>query len=557
MKLRQGARLALVSAAYLLLHLGSESLSQRFPAGPQAGLREASGLAFAFLVLCRPRMALVIVAAQLITFLAIDPSHPGFFLSAAYSFMAAGGYAGMAWLVRERLGPAPLPKRRREGILLLAVSIAAPLPAVIVETLAAKTDPWPVSTQILTEIAFRWAGAVGSILAIVPAAVIFIGPWIVPGRRRPDRTGDRPSKWETLAQAAAFLAVLYAVVAWEPVRRLNLYPLFFVPLAWIVLSHGLPGAAVAVLGINLGTYIGMCIGGASPEVGVSFLLLSIAVAAVGLGLGTMVSLRDQAEQTLARSQQYLAQVLVGARLGLWNVDLKTGQIQYDESYAEMLGYRIEDIPTDRGSWEGRVHPDDRRRVTALLDGHLAGDSPYYEADYRVQMRQGGWKWIHARGAVIERAPDGAPLRIAGTHLDMTERKAAEAEKNRLLNIIEASSDFIATADLEFRPLYLNPAFQRLIGVHDLASASHLRAHDGRPQLALKKIMEEAVGVVQGIGIWAGESALLDSQGREVPVSQLIILHRDDDGQPAAYSMIARNISRQKEVEAVRLATERK
>ncbi|MGD1032046.1 MAG: PAS domain-containing protein [Opitutaceae bacterium] len=557
MKLRQGARLALVSAAYLLLHLGSELLSQRFPAGPQAGLREASGFAFAFLVLCRPRMALVIVAAQLITFLAIDPSNPGFFLSAAYSLIAAGGYAGMAWLVRERLGPAPLPKRRREGILLLAVSIAAPLPAVIVEMLAAKTGPWPVSTQVLAEVAFRWAGAVGSILAIVPCAVIFIGPWIVPGRRRPEGTGDRPSKWETLAQAAAFLAVLYAVVAWEPVHRLDLYPLFFVPLAWIVLSHGLPGAAVAVLGINLGTYLGMCIGGASPGVAANTLLLSIAVAAVGLGLGTMVSLREQAERTLAQNQLYLAQVLSGARLGLWNVDLKADRTQYDESYAEMLGYRLEEIASDRKSWEGRIHPDDKPRVTALLDGHLEGSSPHYEADYRIRMRQGGWKWIHARGAVIERTPDGAPLRIAGTHLDLTERKTAEVEKNRLLNIIEASSDFIATSDLEFRPLYLNPAFRRLVGVGDLSPAGGPRLSDGHPKWAMKIIMEEALPAVHAKGVWVGESALLDAQGREVPVSQLILLHRDDDGQPAAYSTIARDISRQKEVEAVRLATERK
>jgi PAS domain S-box-containing protein len=498
----------------------------------------------------------VVVAAELISFLAINPSNPGLLLSIVFSFIAAGGYAGMAWLVREWLGPAPLPKRRREGMLLVAVSIAAALPAALVETLAAQAGPGPASNPFWMEAAFRWAAAAGSIFAIVPAAVIFIGPWIVPGRR-PDRTGERPSKWETLAQAAGVLATLYAVVGWEPMRQLNLYPLCFVPLVWIVLSRGLPGAAVAVLGINLGGYLLLCLGGASPTVAANFLLLSIAVAAIGLGLGTTVSLRDQAERTLAQNQLYLAQVLSGARLGLWNVDLKADRIQYDESYAEMLGYQLEEIAADRASWEGRIHPDDKPRVTALLNGHLAGQSPFYEADYRIQKRHGEWMWIHARGAVIERAPDGTPLRIAGTHLDLTERKAAEVEKNRLLNIIEASSDFIATADLEFRPLYLNPAFQRLIGAQDLASARRLHSAKGRPEWALKIIMEEALPAAHTKGIWVGECALLDSQGREVPVSQLIILHRDDDGRPAAFSMIARDISRQKEVEAVRLATERK
>ena len=557
MKIRPEARPAVLSAAYLLLHLGSEWLARRFSSGPGLGLREASGFAFAFLVLCRPRLALVVVAAQLISFLAINPTNPGVALAIVYSFIAAGGYAGMAWLVGKKLGPAPIPKRRREGMFLLAASVGAALPAAVVEALASHPGSWPVSGQFWAEVAFRWTGAVGSILAIVPAAVIFIGPWIFAELRRPAVPNERAHGWEWLAQAAAVVATLYAVFVWEPVRRLNLYPLSFVPLVWIVLSRGLPGAAVAVLGINLCTWTGLCIAGATPTLAANFLLLSLAVAAVGLGLGTTVMLRDQAESALKQSREHLAQVLTGARLGLWNSDLKTGRVAYDRRYAEMLGYSLEELPPDRAWWHQSVHPDDRARVRALLDDHLAGRSPHYEADYRMRTRQGGWRWIHSRGTVIERAQDGTPLRIAGTHLDLTERKEGEAEKNRLLDIIEASPDFIASADLEHRIVYLNPAYRRLLGITDPAAARNLRISDTHPEWAAKIIMEEAIPAVLEHGSWLGDNAMRDSRGREVPVSQLIILQRDNNGKPAAHSTIARDISRQKEVEAVRLATERK
>jgi PAS domain S-box-containing protein len=268
-------------------------------------------------------------------------------------------------------------------------------------------------------------------------------------------------------------------------------------------------------------------------------------------------LRDQAEAALKQSREHLAQVLTGSRLGLWNSDLKAGRVTVDRRYAEMLGYAVEEIPPDRSWWHDQVHPDDRERVRRLLDDHLARRSPHYEADYRMQTRQGGWRWIHSRGTVIERAADGTPLRIAGTHLDLTDRKEGEAEKNRLLDIIEASPDYIASAGLDRRYLYLNPAYRRLLGISDLAEARNLTIADAHPDWAAKIILEEAIPAVLRNGIWVGENAMRDSKGREVPVSQLIILQRDKDGKPAAHSTIARDISRQKEVEAVRLATERK
>jgi hypothetical protein len=76
------------------------------------------------------------------------------------------------------------------------------------------------------------------------------------------------------------------------------------------------------------------------------------------------------------------------------------------------------------TWERFTHPDDVPTTMALVRAHLAGDSPYYEAEFRMRTRAGDWVWVQSRGKVVERSAAGKPLRIAGTHIDVTARREA-------------------------------------------------------------------------------------------------------------------------------------
>jgi PAS domain S-box-containing protein len=475
----------------------------------------------------------------------------------AYSIVATAGYAGTAWYVHRKLGQAPIPKNRRQGFLLFAASAVAPVAGAFAAAVAAQTGPMPALGPFWLEVAYRWIGAVGTILSIVPAAVIFVGPSFISGRTRPRLPPGAKAKAEMVAQAVFIATAIYLTIGWGPLRKLHVFSLSFVPLVWIVLGRGLSGAAAAVLGINLGTCLGLSLIGPSTSTAANFLIYAIARSATGLGLGIVVDKRDEAEAALAKSQRRLAQVMTGARLGLWNIDLIERTCEYDERYAQMIGFSLEELSTDQDWWESRVHSDDISSVRSLSNEHLAGRSPHFEAEFRVMTKDGRWKWIHSRGAVIERAADGTPLRMAGTHLDLTDRKEAENEKNRLLNIIEASTDFIGSADLDHRLLYQNPAFRKFLGIAHPSEVRNFKVGDCHPEWARKKIIEEAMPVVLAQGSWLGENAMLDAQGREVPVSQLIFLQKNDAGAPESISTIARDISRQKELESMRLATERK
>ncbi len=140
--------------------------------------------------------------------------------------------------------------------------------------------------------------------------------------------------------------------------------------------------------------------------------------------------------------------------------------------------------------------------------------------------------------------------------DITNRKQAEQERNLLLKIIEESPDFVATADMQAHLKYLNIAGARLVGLPDNVDLSALSIKDMHPEWAARLILVEGIATVLRQGFWQGETALLHRDGREIPVSQLLLLHRDASGNPVLLSTIMRDITVHKQAEqALRQAKE--
>jgi diguanylate cyclase (GGDEF)-like protein/PAS domain S-box-containing protein len=136
-----------------------------------------------------------------------------------------------------------------------------------------------------------------------------------------------------------------------------------------------------------------------------------------------ISERRRTRQALKESHQRLEFALRGGDLGTWDWDLETGRVAFNERWAEMLGYRLRDIEPNAQAWEKLIHPDDLPRVRQALDSHLRGETPLFETEHRMRSASGEWLWMLDRGRVVELAPDGRPLRISGTHLDVNDRKA--------------------------------------------------------------------------------------------------------------------------------------
>ncbi len=142
-------------------------------------------------------------------------------------------------------------------------------------------------------------------------------------------------------------------------------------------------------------------------------------------LKTEISEREKAEESLKESKEHLSFVLEGSRLGTWDWDILHNRIERNNFWAEMLGYHIDEIEQTPQQWLELIHPDDKERSREGLQFHLDGITPLFEMDYRLRTKDNKYKWIHDRAMIVQRDAKGLPLRMSGTHTDITERKQAE------------------------------------------------------------------------------------------------------------------------------------
>jgi len=168
-------------------------------------------------------------------------------------------------------------------------------------------------------------------------------------------------------------------------------------------------------------------------------------------IGSYVA-RAQDEEALRESEERLSLALQGADLGTWDWNVQTGEVTFDKRWAEMLGYRLDEIEPHLRSWEKLVHPDELAAIEEVLDEHLKGKTPFYETEHRLQHKSGDWIWVLDIGRVIKRDENGKPLRACGTHLDITKRKQAEEARResekRCRKLFESAGDAIFMMDGE-------------------------------------------------------------------------------------------------------------
>ncbi|MCM0754530.1 PAS domain S-box protein [Desulfovibrio aminophilus] len=171
--------------------------------------------------------------------------------------------------------------------------------------------------------------------------------------------------------------------------------------------------------------------------------------------------RHLAEQALAHSEERLRLALDAADDGLWDWNLVTGEVYWSPRAYTMLGYKPDEFPMDYEVWRGLLHPDDRERAASEVQRQLASESGSFQTDFRLRTRNGGWRWIISRGKVVERDAAGRLARMVGTHVDITERKLAEEELERIFSM---SLNLLCVAEIaDMRFVKVNPAFTQVLG----------------------------------------------------------------------------------------------
>ena len=202
----------------------------------------------------------------------------------------------------------------------------------------------------------------------------------------------------------------------------------------------------------------------------------------GEGPAIQVTVRDIAdrkrrEAVLRESEERLMLAFAGAREGVWDWNVESGEVVYSPRWKEMLGYQGDEIFPHVNAWEKLLHPDDRPRADALNDAVIRGESTY-EGEFRLLHREGHYITVLTRGLPIRNAA-GAVIRIVGTHLDITERKRTESDlresEERLTLAFAGAQEGIWDWNLETDAVNYSSRWKQMLGYADDEIESHISA----------------------------------------------------------------------------------
>lgn len=145
-----------------------------------------------------------------------------------------------------------------------------------------------------------------------------------------------------------------------------------------------------------------------------------------VGVVQDITERKNVEEESRVQRQRLENIIEGAGVGTWEWDVQSGVTVYNENWAKMVGYTLDELqPVNNKTWEMLAHPDDLKKSDEIAERHLEGELPFYECECRMKHKDGHWIWVLDRGKILTRSSDGKPLSMFGTHTDITDRKHAE------------------------------------------------------------------------------------------------------------------------------------
>jgi PAS domain S-box-containing protein len=236
---------------------------------------------------------------------------------------------------------------------------------------------------------------------------------------------------------------------------------------------------------------------------------------------------------------------------VWSWDARTERVIHNTAFSEALG----EAPGPRGAtqtwWQQRVHPADVRRVMAAFHEAVRMGQDDVASEYRIRRHDGRYAHVEDRACFV-RDTHGSVIRVLGAMRDITERKRVAEAHARFTKILESTSDFVGMTSAGGLILYLNAAGRDLLGWPSDKTLAGVHFSALVPAWVAEIIFEEGIPTAIRDGTWAGETALLHADGREIPVSQVIISHRNAEGDLEFLSTIIRDISERKREEVARI-----
>jgi len=185
------------------------------------------------------------------------------------------------------------------------------------------------------------------------------------------------------------------------------------------------------------------------------------------GVGRDVTEQRRAERGLQHAKERLEMALDGGNLAEWHYEAATDELYAGDGWVRFLGHQISPPYTQGAQFFASIHPDDAAPARQAWLRALRGEAPQYEIEFRACTHDGSWKWLHARGRVTERGPDGRALRMSGMVADIDMRKSVEVAvgeaDQRFRDVASVSGEYVWEADAEWRFTYLSERAETILG----------------------------------------------------------------------------------------------
>ncbi len=256
---------------------------------------------------------------------------------------------------------------------------------------------------------------------------------------------------------------------------------------------------------------------------------------------------NRAHSALIESEERLRFVLEGSELGFWDWKIDTNEVERDPVWAQMLGYSHEEIKHTTQKWTDFIYPDDREKAWKSIQDTLAGHSLIHKIEYRMMHKNGSLRWILDHAKVVQRDQDGRPIRMSGTHADITERKTAEAELRIAAAAFESQEGMIVT-DAENVIIKINQAFTNITGYTAREAVGQTPQHllrSDRQDTAFYAAMWDSI---LHTGAWQGEIWNRRKNGEVYPEWLTITAVKGIDGAITHYVATLTDISERKTAE---------